>query len=483
QGSRSGNGWRATSSAVFALDSNNYRPDGWTSCDAAGLPIFPGLVRLDECKAGAINHALRFTVPHTQKGWIFPARHEAGSTSDTTYMPMGLRMRLKAKFDDSKDTGYAKVIITALKKYGIILADNGSSWYISGETNTNWPDDDLNQLKAITGNDFEAVYTGPVRTQPNEYPDPVLPVPSNGGIQVPTIARDTARVGDANAVIIPVVNNGSSALTISRYWLKYGSVFQIADSATHSIAAGGSAEIDVDFLPIIHGEAVDTLFIASNDPATPTTATALAGMGTEGVFHLSANPLDFGSVTIGNADTMVIVLTNPGDGELDVNATSSTGTSPDFTIIGIGPQASPPFVLMPGDTEFALVQFTPSTVGPDTSLFALTFSDTSGEEYDTVLIAVGEGLSPASVTSPAQPGPFALSIFPNPTAGSMQISTSGFGGRVSLIILNSLGQTVWAGWTDAATKNVDLSLLPNGSYFVHATGPNGSAAQRIVLEH
>lgn len=112
---KNNDGWSATSTAIFALDSNNYRPDGWTSCDAAGLPIFPGLVRLDECKAGAINHALRFTVPTTQQAWIFPARHEAGHTTDTTYMPMGTRLRLKASYDDSKDTGCAKVIITALK--------------------------------------------------------------------------------------------------------------------------------------------------------------------------------------------------------------------------------------------------------------------------------------------------------------------------------------------------------------------------------
>jgi hypothetical protein len=176
------NGWAATSSAIFALDSNNYRPDSWTSCDAAGLPIFPGLVRLEECKAGVINHALRFTVPHTQKAWIFPARHEAGSTTDTTYMPMGLRMRLKASFDDSKDTGCAKVIITALKKYGIILADNGSAWYISGETNPNWPDDDISQLKKISGNDFEAVYTYPVAKDSGEYPTPVIPIPVTASV-------------------------------------------------------------------------------------------------------------------------------------------------------------------------------------------------------------------------------------------------------------------------------------------------------------
>lgn len=168
----SGSGWSATCSAIFALDSNHYRPDGWTSCDAAGLPIFPGLVKKYECDQGEIKHALRFTVKRTQKGWIFPARHHAGATTDTTVMPMGLRLRLKSGFDDSKFTGYAKVISTAMKRYGIILADNGSNWFITGENNTSWPDGDISQLKAIAGSDFEVVYTGPVRTMPNQFPDP-----------------------------------------------------------------------------------------------------------------------------------------------------------------------------------------------------------------------------------------------------------------------------------------------------------------------
>ena len=182
---QSGSGWSAASTAIFALDSNNYRPDGWTSCDAAGLPIFPGLVRMYECQQGEIRHALRFTVPQTQAGWIFPARHKASSITDTTYMPMGLRMRLKSNFDDSKFTGFAKVISTAMKRYGIILADNGSAWYVSGETNTSWPDDDLHQLTDIHGSDFEAVYTGPVATYPNEYP-----IPSLSGVSQPVAISD-----------------------------------------------------------------------------------------------------------------------------------------------------------------------------------------------------------------------------------------------------------------------------------------------------
>jgi hypothetical protein len=200
---QSGSGWSATSTAIFALDSNNYRPDGWTSCDAAGLPIFPGLARMYECQAGEIKHALRFTVQHTQAGWIFPARHKASSITDTTVMPMGLRLRLKANFNDSQFTGYAKVISTALKRYGMILADNGSNWYISGETNTNWPDNDIHQLTQIAGSDFEVVYTGLVATYPNEYPIPVLSsvsetkVPSGESLEImpnPVSSQATVRL-------------------------------------------------------------------------------------------------------------------------------------------------------------------------------------------------------------------------------------------------------------------------------------------------
>ncbi|MFI5201139.1 MAG: choice-of-anchor D domain-containing protein, partial [Candidatus Kapaibacterium sp.] len=230
-------------------------------------------------------------------------------------------------------------------------------------------------------------------------------------------------MGEANAVPITIANNGSATLTISRYWLKYGSVFQIADSGAHSIAADGNASFAIDFLPIAHGRAVDTLFIASSDPSTPATATAIIGWGTEGIFHLSANPLDFGAVPLGGADTMLISLTNPGDGELDVYASSGIGTSPDFSIIRVGPQTAPPFVLMPGDTEVAEVQFAPSIVGPDTSFYLLTFADTAGELYDTNLVAVGVGLSPSSVAQ-AHPARFDFTIAPNPTPGLAFVSIS-----------------------------------------------------------
>lgn len=157
-----GPGWSVGSAAIFNLLSNTLRPDGWTSADAAGLPVFPGLVRYDEAEAGAINHALRFTVSKTQQAYIHPATHFASSSTDPNRPPMGLRLRLKADFDTSGYTGHARVILETLKKYGMILADNGSDWYITGAADPRWDDEDLGQLKSVPGSAFEVVETGPL---------------------------------------------------------------------------------------------------------------------------------------------------------------------------------------------------------------------------------------------------------------------------------------------------------------------------------
>ena len=158
-------GWRASSGAVFDLRSNALRPEGWTSADAAGLPILPGLARYDEPHVnGRITHALRVTVGQTQRGYIHPATHWASSSSDPNRPPMGLRLRLRADFDTSHYTGDARVILEALKTYGLIVADNGTSWYITGAMDPRWNDDDLNQLKTVPGSAFEAVDTGPIVT-------------------------------------------------------------------------------------------------------------------------------------------------------------------------------------------------------------------------------------------------------------------------------------------------------------------------------
>lgn len=150
--------WTAGSGAIFDLTSNALRPDGWTSADAAGLPILPGLANCAEANSGTITHALRFTVNRTQKAYVYPATHYASNYTASNYPPMGLRFRLKASYNTSNLTGQALAIANGLKKYGMILADNGSNWYISGETNPGcWNDDELNQLKAIPGTAFEVV--------------------------------------------------------------------------------------------------------------------------------------------------------------------------------------------------------------------------------------------------------------------------------------------------------------------------------------
>ena len=158
-----GRGWRAGSGAIWNLRSNRLRPAGWTSADAAGLPILPGLARYDEVRRGVIDHALRFTVRRTRRAYVYPARHFASSTDDPSLPPMGLRVRLKASFDVSGYPRQARVVLTALKRYGMLVSDNGSDWYITGSPNPGWRNDDLRTLGRVKGSEFEVVDTRTLR--------------------------------------------------------------------------------------------------------------------------------------------------------------------------------------------------------------------------------------------------------------------------------------------------------------------------------
>jgi hypothetical protein len=155
--------WLAGSGATWNLRSNMLRPNGWTSADAAGLPILPGLVRFAEVASGRIDHAIRFTAPRTRKAHIYPARHHASSSTDPALPPMGLRVRLKAGFNISGFSPRNRVILAAMKQYGMILADNGSPWFFTGVSDKRWNDNDLNQLKRLRGYNFEAVDTSKLR--------------------------------------------------------------------------------------------------------------------------------------------------------------------------------------------------------------------------------------------------------------------------------------------------------------------------------
>src|SRR5215218_1726262 len=149
--------WNADSGTEWDLRSPARRPDGWTSADAAGLPIFPGLVRYDEVAAGDLDHAIRVTFKSTRDAWVHPATHCAGDTSDPNAPPMGLRLRLKASYGLGNFSGPAKTIALAMKRYGLIVADNGSNWFFSGSSDRRWRDENLNRLKRIPGGTFEAV--------------------------------------------------------------------------------------------------------------------------------------------------------------------------------------------------------------------------------------------------------------------------------------------------------------------------------------
>lgn len=234
--SRSTSGWDAGSGAVYDLASNQLRPDGWTSADAAGLPIFPGLVRYDEIQSGVINHALRFTVNNTQRRYIHPATHYASSSTNPNYPPMGLRLRLKASYDISGFTGASQIVLTALKKYGMIVADNGSDWFISGATDGRWNDNDLNQLKTVPGGMFEVVQS----ISPSSAPADTLGVyrPSTRTFYLSNSnANPTASIGfsigGAGAVPIAGDWDGDGYDTVGLYYQNTG-MFALYDSNTAS---------------------------------------------------------------------------------------------------------------------------------------------------------------------------------------------------------------------------------------------------------
>jgi hypothetical protein len=158
-----GASWRAACGALFDLNSNALRPAGWTSADAAGLPIFPGLVRYDEVfEQREITHALRFTAQRTRRAYVYPARHFASNNTSPDLPPMGMRVRLKASFNVNGFSPAMQVILKALKQYGMILADNGSDWYVSGAPDMRWNDDELSTLKSVKGSDFEVVQMGTI---------------------------------------------------------------------------------------------------------------------------------------------------------------------------------------------------------------------------------------------------------------------------------------------------------------------------------
>jgi len=194
--------WTAGSGAIYDLKKYDLRPAGWTSADAAGLAMLPGLVRYDEVAAGEITHAIRFTAQKTRKAYIWPARHYASSITDLRYPPMGQRFRLKASFDTSGYGPQSQVVLDALKKYGMILSDNGGNWFISGVPDERWDNDDINDLKQLKGSDFEAVDESSLMINPDSGKANIVlpgPIALPGQSSAPTDPDKDGKFEDLNA--------------------------------------------------------------------------------------------------------------------------------------------------------------------------------------------------------------------------------------------------------------------------------------------
>lgn len=202
-----GGAWNADSTAAWDLLSSEQRPYTWTSADAAGLPIFPGLVRYDEVAAGSIKHAIRFTLQRSRAAFTPPASHWAANSSDPNAAPMGMRMRLKSTFDASGFSQKNQVILAAMKKYGMIMADNGSSMYISGAPDDRWDNNDLHNLGTLKASDFEVVQMSPVYTQSN--------VPTGSAPAIVTFTATPAVASSGQTVTLSWSVNSASYLIIS----------------------------------------------------------------------------------------------------------------------------------------------------------------------------------------------------------------------------------------------------------------------------
>ncbi len=282
--------WTAGSGAIFNLLSDALRPATWTSADAAGLPIFPGLLRYDEIAAGVIRHAIRFTVPHTRNTFIWPARHEASSLTGTQYPPMGQRFRLHASFNISTFSPTNQIILKAMQKYGIILADNGSAWYISGAPDSRWDNSDLHNLGLVHGSDFEAVdesalMINPDSGQAKQSSVYVTVAPSTASVNINAMQQFSATVSNAADQSVSWAVNGVSGGSMTAGWItssgNYTAPAVVPSPATVTVQAASL------IAPTAMGTA--TVTITAPQPVTVTISPKSASVQTGKTYQFTAS--------------------------------------------------------------------------------------------------------------------------------------------------------------------------------------------------
>jgi hypothetical protein len=323
--------WQGGSGAIFNLLSDALRPATWTSADAAGLPIFPGLVRYDEIAAGAIRHAIRFTVPKTQNSFVWPARHEASSLTGSQYPPMGARFRLKSSFNISTFSPTNQIILLALQRYGIILADNGSSWYISGAPDSRWNNDELHALTTITGSNFEAVDVSPLMVNPNsgqalQTTVSVSVAPSSASVQTDAQKQFTATVsGNTNQAVTWDVNatvGGNSSV---------GFIDSISGLYTAPLVVPSPATITVHATSKAVASAVGSATVTITSPPPPPPAVIVAITPASAAIKTGRREQFSAIVKNASVTTVTWAVNGVAGGNATVGKISSTGvyTAPD----------------------------------------------------------------------------------------------------------------------------------------------------------
>jgi hypothetical protein len=263
--------WQADSGAIFNLLSNALRTSTWTSADAAGLPMFSGLVRYDEIAAGEIRHAIRFTVPKTQRAFVWPARHYASSLTDPKYPPMGVRFRLRADFDISGFSPTNQIILKALKKYGMMIADNGSAWYISGAPDSRWDNSDLHNLGRVTGANFEVVDVSPLMLDPNsgqahQTTVSVTVTPPSANVTVNATKQFSASVANSTDQTVTWAVNGTVGGNSSVGWISATGLYTAPAVVPSSI-------VTIQAISHAMSSAIGTAGVTINPSASPVSVT------------------------------------------------------------------------------------------------------------------------------------------------------------------------------------------------------------------
>ena len=401
--------WSAGSGAIYSLTSDALRTSGWTSADAAGLPVFPGLVRYDEVASGQINHALRFTVPHTQDTFLWPARHFASSLTGYQYPPMGARFRLRADFDISGFSPTNQVILTALKKYGMIIADNGTSWFISGAPDPRWDDTDLHALTTITGSNFEAVdesslmvnvdsgqTTAGTATLTVSINPPSASVTAGNSVQfAATVTNATSQTVTWSVNGVAGGNSTVGTITSSGLYTAPATVpsgGSVTVQATSTVDTSVSASATVTVTAPVVAPVLSSISPSSGTQGTSVTATlngsnfqsgAAIGVGGSGVTVSSVNVLSASQI-----QAVFSVGSGAGTGAHGVTVTTGAGTSAAqaFTVNASAPVASTPTIT--GISPSTTVRGTTTTV---------TFSGTNFAAGATIGIA-GSRISARRIT-------------------------------------------------------------------------------------